>query len=192
MNNKIKELERLLETKVSEERFEEYSNYKSIMGASENDFDKIEQCFDIELPSDFKKFYQYKNGSGYHFHILYPSYDNNCISPFYLLSIDEIIENKTRFSRDELMSEHYSGEEISELDRRIKPYFENKRWIPFAKLAGGSLKLMLDYDPTEHGEMGQIIAYIHDPDFVYYIAKDFRELLNMSNRNLAEWDYIDY
>ena len=62
----------------------------------------------------------------------------------------------------------------------------------FATLAGGSLYLLLDYDPTEKGKNGQIISYIHDPDFVYYVAEDFTELLKKSNDNLAKWGEIDY
>lgn len=44
----------------------------------------------------------------------------------------------------------------------------------------GSLYLMLDYDPSEKGEIGQIICYVHDPDFIYYIAQNITETLKLT------------
>lgn len=193
LQNQISVLEKLLSVKVSENRQEKYNNYKNILGATEEDFIRLEERYNIKLPNDFKEFYRYKNGSGYHFHILYPDFEGEHIEPFYLLSIDEIIEEKDNYyNDDELMSDYYDEDEISELDERIKPYLRNKNWIPFAALAGGSLYLLLDYDPTAKGSKGQIISYIHDPDFIYYVADNFEELLENSNKNLNEWDKINY
>jgi cell wall assembly regulator SMI1 len=45
---------------------------------------------------------------------------------------------------------------------------------------------MLDYDPTEYGKIGQIIFYVHDPDFIYYIAPTFTDLLHDIINNLKE------
>jgi cell wall assembly regulator SMI1 len=193
LENEISVLERLLSEKVSEDRLEKYNAYKSISGATEETLIRLEERYNIKLPNDFKEFYKYKNGSGYHFHMLYPNCEGEHIEPFYLFSVDEIIEEKdSYYNYDELMSDYYDDDEISELDERIKPYLRNKNWIPFATLAGGSLYLLLDYDPTDKGSKGQIISYIHDPDFVYYVADNFTELLEMSNQNLSEWDKIDY
>lgn len=193
LENHISVLEKLLSEKVSGDRLKEYDNYKNITGATEEDLIRLEERYNIKLPNDFKEFYRYKNGSGYHFHILYPNCEGEHVEPFYLLSIDEIIEEKDNYyNYDELMSDDYDEDEISELDERIKPYFRNKNWIPFATLAGGSLYLLLDYDPTDKGTPGQIISYIHDPDFIYYVADNFEELLENSNKNLKEWDKIDY
>ncbi|WML32996.1 SMI1/KNR4 family protein [Clostridium sp. OS1-26] len=186
-------LEKLLSEKVSEERTEEYEKYQKINGASEEELNALEKRYNIKLPKDFREFYKYKNGSGYHFHILYPNCECEHIEPFYLFSIEEIIEEKDGFyDDDELMSDYYDEEEISELDCRIKPYLKNRNWIPFAALAGGSLNLLLDYDPTDRGKEGQIISYIHDPDFIYYVANTFTEMLEKSNINLSNWDKIDY
>ncbi len=186
-------LEKLLSEKVSEERIEEYEKYQKINGASEEELNALEKRYNIKLPKDFREFYKYKNGSGYHFHILYPNCEGEHIEPFYLFSIEEIIEEKDSFyDEDELMSDYYDEEEISEVDCRIKPYLKNRNWIPFAALAGGSLNLLLDYDPTDKGKEGQIISYIHDPDFIYYVADTFTEMLEKSNINLSNWDKIDY
>ncbi|OIK13515.1 SMI1/KNR4 family protein [Bacillus sp. MUM 13] len=194
LKEQIEILEKLLDEKVSEDREEELNNYKQIKGASDQELDNIEEKFGIKLPQDFRDFYKHKNGSGYHFHILYPNCGNENIEPFYLFSADEIIDEKeSYFDEEELMSEHYDEEELEDLDNRIKPYLRNERWIPFATLAGGSLYLMLDYDPSKEGKEGQIISYIHDPDFVYFVAENFTELLKQSNENLKEtWEEIDY
>lgn len=193
IEKQINILEGLLNEKVSEERMKCYENYKQIQGATDEELKRLEEKYNIELPKTFKEFYKYKNGSGYHFHILYPNYEGDHIEPFYLFSIDEIIEEKENYyNEDELMSDYYDEEEIDELDERIKPYLKNKNWIPFASLAGGSLNLLLDYDPTDKGKKGQVISYIHDPDFIYFIADDFEEMLESSNRNLANLDKIDY
>lgn len=88
----IEGLEKLLAIKVGDDRQEEYQNYLNRKGVPDEKLNKMEKHYDIKLPEDFKEFYHYKDGSGYFFHILYPSYNEDCISPFYLLSLDEIDE----------------------------------------------------------------------------------------------------
>ncbi|MFE4571638.1 SMI1/KNR4 family protein [Paenibacillus chitinolyticus] len=189
----IDRLEKLLPLKVGEDCQEEYETYLKLEGAGEEQFAVLEMKYGVILPDDFKEFYRYKNGSGYHFHILYPSYGEGAVSPFYLLSLEEIDKLKAYFcSEDILLSEHFEEDEIARLDKRIRPYYGNRKWLPIAQLAGGSLYLMLDFDPSEHGKAGQVIAFVHDPDFIYYAADSFAELLDISNKNLEDWEEIDY
>lgn len=68
-----------------------------------------------------------------------------------------------------------------QLDARIRPYLFCERWFPFAEYAG-SLYLMLDYAPAEKGMAGQIICYVHDPDFIYYIAPNLTEALQLTQK----------
>lgn len=194
LNDQIAYLESLLEKKVSENRREEFENYKQKKGTTDEELNKIEEKFGIKLPIDFREFYKYKNGSGYHFHILYPKCEGDNIEPFYLFSVDEIIEEKeSYFNEDELLSEYYDEDELQDLDKRIKPYLRNEKWIPFATLAGGSLYLILDFNPTKEGKEGQIISFVHDPDFIYFVEDNFTDLLKQSNENLqSEWGEIDY
>ncbi|MGG2027451.1 SMI1/KNR4 family protein [Gottfriedia sp. S16(2024)] len=194
LQEQIEVLEKLLEEKIVEDKKEDMENFKLIKGVSNEELDKFEAKYGITLPKDFREFYQYKNGSGYHFHILYPKCENDNIEPFYLFSLDEIIDEKEAyFSENELMSDYYEEDEINNLDKRIKPYLKNKKWIPFATLAGGDLYLILDFNPTNNGTEGQIISYIHDPDFVYFVADNFTNLLKKSNENLKNiWGEIDY
>lgn len=36
---------------------------------------------------------------------------------------------------------------------------------------------MLDFDPDQEGQEGQIICYIHDPDEIIYVAESLTELI---------------
>lgn len=191
----ITELDALLEEKAVEDEIRKlHENYRKRAGAEEGRLDAFEAKFGIILPEDFRAFYRRKDGSGYAFHTLYPgdAEAEECM-PFYLMSLDEMEETKTYFcERDEWLAEHYPAEEVSKLDPEIKPYLFHEKWLPFATMAGGSLYLMLDLDPSDQGAYGQIISYVHDPDFVYYVAASFTELLRESNRNLGLMDEIEY
>lgn len=74
---------------------------------------------------------------------------------------------------------------VQQLDERIKPYLFCGRWFPFAEYAG-SLYLMLDYNPSPKGTVAQIICYVHDPDFIYYIASDITEALKLTETVIEE------
>ncbi|MGC5773152.1 SMI1/KNR4 family protein [Paenibacillus pabuli] len=188
-------LNELLNEKVKDEEIRQlYEEYQYRKGASEETLIALEKEFGVQLPEDLRAFYQRKDGSGYAFHILYPGdAEREESTPFYLMSLDEIRETKQYFCEvDEKLDAYYSEEEIRKLDPEIKPYLFHKEWIPFATMAGGSLYLMLDFDPAEQGTYGQIIMYVHDPDFVYYVAETFTDLLEVSNRNLKIMDEIEY
>lgn len=195
MHELMNHLNELLDVKVKDEEIRQlYNEYQEKKGASEDRLSAFETEMDVRLPEDFREFYKCKDGSGYAFHILYPGdAEREECTPFYMMSLDEIRETKQYFcERDEKLSEYYSAEEISKLDPEIKPYLFHKPWIPFATMAGGSLYLMLDFDPSEQGSYGQIIIYVHDPDFVYFITDTFTNLLKDSNRNLEIMDEIEY
>lgn len=65
-------------------------------------------------------------------------------------------------------------------DRKLKGCFRDFYcWFPFAEYAG-SLYLMLDYNPSQKGTVAQIICYVHDTDFIYYIAPDITEALKLT------------
>ncbi|WMT41859.1 SMI1/KNR4 family protein [Paenibacillus sp. D2_2] len=189
------ELDDLLQEKVVEAEIQElHGEYKERVGADEERLAAFERKFDVLLPEDFRSFYRRKDGSGYAFHILYPgdAETEECV-PYYLMSLDEMEKTKGYFcERDELLAQYYSEEEIQELAPEIKPYLFYRKWFPFATMAGGSLYLMLDLDPSDQGTYGQIISYVHDPDFVYYVAGSFTDLLRESNRNLSLMDEIEY
>lgn len=159
---------------------EEYmDDYQKISGASEEEFQVLEERFGIHLPADFKELYSYKNGSKY-FSILPCVIDQRELT-FSLMSLQEIETRKRYFqNRDALLTEfpdYFSNQDLENMrDSRIKPYLFNKKWIPFAQYCD-SCYLMLDFDPDREGQEGQIICYIHDPDEIIYVAESLTELI---------------
>jgi cell wall assembly regulator SMI1 len=65
-------------------------------------------------------------------------------------------------------------------DRRIRPGWFHDGWPPFAGFGGGTLLLIQDYSPAAPGNVGQIIAFAHDPDEISYVATDFQNFLRAS------------
>lgn len=157
--------------------------YYAIKGATDEELSSFEKEFQIELPEDFKALYRYKNGSG-HIRLIWPRkglYEGFCLLPLQKMrKIKSHFQNKTSE-----LTEFYDEkdkddkEQLSKLDERIKPHLSCVHWFPFAEYCG-SIYLMLDYDPSEKGKMGQIICYVHDPDFVSYIAPDLTAALRMT------------
>lgn len=159
---------------------EEYlADYQKISGASEKELQAFEERLGIRLPSDFKELYSYKNGSKY-FSIL-PCVIDQRELPFSLMSLQEMESCKKYFqNRDALLTEfpdYFSSQDLENMhDSRIKSYLFNKKWLPFAQYCD-SCYLMLDFDPDQEGQEGQVICYIHDPDQVIYAAKSLTNLI---------------
>ena len=159
---------------------EEYlADYQKISGASEKELQAFEERLGIRLPSDFKALYSYKNGSKY-FSILPCVIDQRDL-PFSLMSLQKMESCKKYFqNRDALLTDfpdYFSSQDLENMrDSRIKPYLFNKKWIPFAQYCD-SCYLMLDFDPDQEGQEGQIICYIHDPDEIIYVAESLTELI---------------
>lgn len=186
IRERIKNIERFMlehaeELELDEEELEEdWQEYAAIPGASSEELQAFEEQFQIKLPKEFQELYQYKNGSGY-IRLFWSETDLEC--GYRLLSLQEMTELKSYFQNKTCemaeFPEIIEEARLQQLDERIKPYLFCERWFPFAKYEG-SLYLMLDYDPSEEGEAGQIICYVHDPDFIYYIAGNLNELLEMT------------
>ena len=159
---------------------EDIDEYFAIQGATEEQLSAFEQQFQIKLPEDFKNVYRYKNGSGY-ISLVWPQ-EGFCRG-YRLLSLQEMSKIKSFFqNKNRKMTEFpdtIDEKQIQQLDERIKPYLFCERWFPFAEYAG-SLYLMLDYDPSPKGTVAQIICYVHDPDFIYFIASDITEMLKLT------------
>ena len=191
INDVLDEIEASFEDILIDDEEKEYFNgYKALKGATDDEITAFENDFNIKLPEDFKKYYTIKNGSAYPFRLLYITYTynnkNTCI-PFTVMSLDAMKNIKQYFcERDDLMENYYDKNEIEKLDERIKPYIYHKKWFPFAQLVGGDVYLMLDFDPREKGNRGQIIQYVHDPDFIYYVTETFTELLQDTVHNLRK------
>lgn len=160
---------------------EELEDYRAIQGASEAALAGFEERFQIRLPEDFRALYRYKNGSG-SLPLIWPQ--EGFYRGYRLLSLEEICGLKTCFQHEdrELANFPRSAALLRTLDRR--PHLFCRRWIPFAAYAG-SLYLMLDFDPGEAGAAGQIICYVHDPDFIHYVASSVTEALGRTEAVIA-------
>ena len=165
-----------LDDPVEEGYLEEY---QEISGASEEEIQEFEKRLGISLPDELKEVYRYKNGSKYL--AVLPCVIDQREMAFSLMSLQEIEAWKRYFqNRDALLTEfpdYFSSQDVEEMrDSRIKPYLFNKKWLPFAEYCD-SCYLMLDFDPDQEGQEGQIICYIHDPDEIIYVAESFTELI---------------
>jgi len=80
-----------------------------------------------------------------------------------------------------LVAPQYEGyvEEILR-DQRIRHGWFHEGWLPFAGFGGGILRLIQDYCPSGVGNIGQIIAFTHDPDEISYVTPDFQTFLDQS------------
>jgi cell wall assembly regulator SMI1 len=67
-------------------------------------------------------------------------------------------------------------------DPRIRPEkFVHAKWFPFAECNGWGTTAYFDMDPGVAGKPGQVIAYQHDPDAVYFVADSVATFLSSSN-----------
>ena len=156
------------------------ADYQEISGASQEALSAFEEKFHLTLPDDFKRLYQYKNGSKY-LSIL-PSVIDEAEMTFCLMSLQEIENIKQYFqNKDALLtafSDYFTSDDIEAMrDSRIKPYLFNQKWLPFAQYCD-SCYLMLDFDPDQAGKEGQVHCYSHDPDRVVYVASSIGALIN--------------
>lgn len=64
-------------------------------------------------------------------------------------------------------------------DPRLSGRWWHAGWQPFASFYG-DIVLMADHHPGPEGQRGQIIAYVHDPDQICWIAPSFSAYLQAS------------
>ena len=179
-------IEKIIAEKIADDEIEYFENYKQLKGATEEEIQVFEKEYNVSLPNEFKDLYRYKNGTTYPFSFLQISYNEEVEASLFLLSLDEIRHEKKYFNENKSMASNdfFSSEDIDKLDKRIKPFISNERWIPFAQMPNYDIYLLMDFDPSENGMQGQVIIYVHDPDFVYYVCDNVQELLLNTINNL--------
>lgn len=165
---------------------EDIDEYLAIQGATEAQLNDFEQQFQVKLPEDFKAVYKYKNGTGY-MSLIWPQ--EGFYHGYRLLSLQEMREIKSYFQNENREMIEFPDiieeKQLKQLDERIKPYLFCERWFPFAEYAN-SIYLMLDYNPSPQGAVAQIICYVHDPDFIYYITPNITEALKLTEVVIKE------
>lgn len=65
-------------------------------------------------------------------------------------------------------------------DPRVRPGWFLDGWMPFAAFGGSTIVLFADCDPAPGGVVGQVLAYVHDPDQITLLAPDGESYLQQS------------
>ncbi|USB33392.1 SMI1/KNR4 family protein [Paenibacillus sp. YPG26] len=136
-------------------------------GASDEDFQLIETTMDITIPKEMKEFYKIYNGQEW-------KIGGECFARNLTLSpIRKIIDDWL------FLQEEFEPDDLEpEIDREIKPYLWNPRWIPIADNGAGDY-LCLDTDPSDVGRIGQVLYFWHDWGQRSVEAQSFFEFLQI-------------
>ena len=107
--------------------------------------------------------------------------------PYYLLSVQQMIETKDEFGEwaDYFITREY-GDGIP-LDEGVCDDLDKLDWLHFSDCVnnGGTSQLFLDFSPSAKGKKGQVLRFLHDPDELVIVADSFDEYLQM----LIDQDY---
>lgn len=166
-----------------------------IHGASQEDIRKLKAEYP-EVPEALIKLLEYVDGT------YWREYQGNEITfyllgsdieeyPYYLLSVDQILENKDQAY--DIYGDYVDrefGDEV-EIDEKIIDDSEKMRWLHFSDCMnnGGTSQLFIDFSPSKKGTKGQIVRFLHDPDEIMVIADSFEEYLQMLMDD--EFDFIN-
>ncbi|WP_394841180.1 SMI1/KNR4 family protein [Pendulispora brunnea] len=156
--------------------------------SSEAPFDEVQATTGIVLEEDMKAFYRAFGGADgaslFAIEIAGPTW-------FELNPLPRAIESWDGSGPHPIAK--YPDLELEPRDRRIHPdAVIHPGWFPFADSSGGSARLYYDTAPTKHGRHGQIIAFQHDPDEIFYVAASFFDFLRASNDLLEKaWDELE-
>jgi len=100
--------------------------------------------------------------------------------PYYLSSIDQIIEESDTYTRS--IAQIYAGYLDEEPDLvgpgiDITLGMHERLCFSHCMNNGGSSKLYIDFNPVAGGNVGQVVRYLHDPDSYKVIAPSFDHYL---------------
>lgn len=122
-------------------------------GATEKDFEKLDQTFRGDIPVAFKYFLKRHNGQ---------KPDSEAIFPMGgLLSVKEIIEEYKIWTK--LLDDGDLDPNEGTSDASIRPVWFHEKWLPITASGAGD-NLCLDTAPTKKGTIGQVLTLWHDDD----------------------------
>lgn len=70
-------------------------------------------------------------------------------------------------------------------DERLTDRWWQTGWLPFASFYG-DIVLLLDHRPGPLGRAGQVIAFVHDPDQMHWIAPSLPEFFQASAHSIDQ------
>ncbi|MBE7692556.1 SMI1/KNR4 family protein [Tenacibaculum finnmarkense] len=163
-------------------------------GATINNIKKLKEIYN-DIPDTFINLLEYVDGTYFRtyageeitFFILGSDIEEY---PYYLLSSKEIIENTN-------LAVNYYSDYIERdfshvaIDDKIINKAAEVKWLHFSDCVnnGGTSQLFIDFSPSEKGNKGQIIRFLHDPDELKVIANSFESYLDKLINN--EYDFIN-
>lgn len=178
----IEGLEQAYQNNNRKEEWEQFVSVKE--GASTENVRKIKELFP-EVPQSLLELLEYADGT------YSRTYGNTTIRlyflgstleeyPYYLLSSEEIIENECLAQKwySSYVNREFDSEDIP-IDDKIIDDASKMRWLHFSDCMnnGGSSQLFIDFTPSEKGNIGQVVMFVHDSDRMEVIADSFDEYL---------------
>lgn len=114
-------------------------------------------------------------------------------SPFFgredfLTPYDFISLRSARTERQSMhkRAQNYVNYDQEQRDSRIRDGWFQVGWVPFADFGSGSLLLLSDMSPSEAGQHGQVIGFVHDPEQLIYVAPSFGAFLDHSIQTMDQ------
>jgi hypothetical protein len=160
---------------------DDLNDLKIAEGASKEDIDKLKSAYP-ECPSSLINLLKCVNGTfhrmqGEHLICVYILGSDLGSYPYYLLSVDQILESINKDRDFSYLMEYYPDKDV--LDSKIHPVLKAGKYLHFSNCMnnGGTSELFIDFNPTEKGVCGQIVRYVHDPDECRVIADSFGDYL---------------
>ena len=150
-------------------------------GASLEEIQAVEEELGIKFDDNLRDMYLYSNGSRIKDWFVVSEY---LACSFYSLEVawERVLSLLRMDANGELWS-HIDEER----DERIQPkIWHAKKWFPFADSGVGTY-VHFDGWPTDKGDYGQIVVYQHDPDTVYYAARNFLDFFCRSNDTIERY-----
>ena len=178
----IEGLEQAYQNNNRKEEWEQFVSVKE--GASAEHIMRIKELFP-EVPQSLLELLEYADGT------YSRTYGNTTIRlyflgstleeyPYYLLSSEEIIENECLAQKwySSYVNREFDPEDIP-IDDKIIDDASKMRWLHFSDCMnnGGSSQLFIDFTPSEKGNIGQVVMFVHDSDRMEVIADSFDEYL---------------
>ncbi|UKN02705.1 SMI1/KNR4 family protein [Paracrocinitomix mangrovi] len=151
-------------------------------GATEEDFQSLENVIQAELPSDFKAFYRIHNGQSEDI------FTQGLVDGEVLLSTKQI-EAEWKIWNDFIENDSDARNTKSDPQLGIKSDWWNKLWIPITSAGTGDFTC-IDLDPAPEGKSGQIIRMIHDDTYRELYSSSFSEWFRSYVEGLEAGGYV--
>lgn len=163
-----------------------WDHFEMVMhGASKEDIKKLKEEYP-NVPDSLVKLLEYIDGTYWReykgekitFYILGSDIDEY---PYYLLSVNQILETKNEaFDFYGEYVDREFGDDV-EIDEKIIDCSDKMKWLHFSDCMnnGGTSQLFIDFSPSEKGNNGQVVRFLHDPDEIQVIADSFDDYLQM-------------